>query len=53
MILMKKTLVRVASMILVMAALLCSASVTAFAATKNDPYGFVWLDEATDKWNVR
>ena len=50
---MKKTLVRVASMILVMAALLCSASVTAFAATKNDPYGFVWLDEATDKWNVQ
>lgn len=50
---MKKTLVRLASMMLAVVLLLCSATVTAFAASKNDPYGFVWLDEASDKWNVQ
>lgn len=49
----KKTMARLASVMLVIALMLCSTSVTAFAASKNNPYGFVWLDEATDKWNVQ
>lgn len=49
----KRTMARLTSVLLVMVLMLCSTSVTAFAASKNDPYGFVWLDEATDKWNVQ
>ena len=49
----KRTMARLTSVLLVMVFMLCSTSVTAFAASKNDPYGFVWLDEATDKWNVQ
>lgn len=50
---MKKTLVRLAGVMLIAIMICSSMTVSAFAAGKTDPYGFVWLDEMTDVWNIQ
>lgn len=49
---MKRTMARLASVMLMVVLLLSMATTTTFAASgsKTDPYGFVWLDETNDIW---
>ena len=49
---MKRTMAKLASVMLMVVLLLSMATTTTFAASgsKTDPYGFVWLDETNDIW---